>query len=91
MRKEENHRIQQHPDVFSGMTTLSTASVFALNINSRLTMASVFVALSLTVMVKDSDFRGDSSSKFNSVEAKSSECIGLSIDKDSSETKIFKA
>ena len=55
-------------------------------------MASV-VALG-TVMVKDSPgLRGEdeSSSKFNSVEAKSSECIGLSIDKDSSvKLKIHK-
>ena len=39
IQKLKDHRIKQHPDFFSGMTTCSTVSVLALTISPWLTMA----------------------------------------------------
>ena len=107
IQKLKDHRIKQHPDFFSGMTTCSTVSVLALTISPWLTMATdeefpVISGLFLEFLVVSSSFPatemkvvpngratadlGDSS-KFRSVEAKSSECWGLSIERDSSVCK----
>lgn len=72
---------EQHWDSLSGMITRSTVFVFAVTIIPWLTMAATdstlvsFFSLTLT---------GESSPKFNSVELKSSDCSGLSMDKYSS-------
>ena len=104
IQKLKDHRIKQHPDFFSGMTTCSTVSVLALTISPWLTMATdeefpvisglfpvvsgLFPATESKVVLdgRATADLGDSS-KFRSVEAKSSECWGLSIERDSSVCK----
>ena len=81
MSPKYHHRIIQQLDSFSGIITRSTVVVLALTIIPWLTMATDFSSM---ISLFASLFAGESSPKFNSVELKSSDCSGLSMDKYSS-------